>query len=69
MENLIKIENKYKELIDSWVNKTEAAKEAVRESNLVHPCIYKDEYEEASHIFEGDYVLIFGDGIYKKVTV
>lgn len=70
LELLQQIEKKYEELLIYGLNKGRAAKCAVDEVLIdmpIKPYIYSDEMNEPYYVGLGDYKLIFGDGIYKKI--
>lgn len=66
LELLKAVESEYKDYLQGGWNKDDAASRTERDVNGC-PYIYKDKWGEPSHCIKGDYVLIFDDGIYKKI--
>ena len=68
MEEVLKLKEEYKIYRDAYCNKITAIENAMR--NL-YPgkCIYiyKDSYEDFSHVFIGNHVLFESGCIYEKV--
>lgn len=70
MEKIQLLEAEYKKFREWGYNKLESLQRAVNEifkGQVVHPHIYTDSYEDASHVYFEDFVFIVDAGIYKKV--
>lgn len=72
MEEIEKLQREYKKHISWGYNRINAIQEAVNSvswKSPVNPHIYKDEYEDFSHVFYKEYVL-FNDGdLYKRIKI
>jgi hypothetical protein len=68
LELLQLVEIRYKKLLLA-VNKEDAAKKAVDEifNCPIKPYIYSDNMNDPIYIMYGEYCLLFGIGIYKKI--
>ena len=69
MEKLKELREQYKNFIKYGYNNREAAERAVNNTFInktIKPYIYKDEYQDPSHLFFNNQVFFFDGDIYKK---
>jgi len=63
---LHEIHKEYKKLLEWGYNRLDSGERCTR-AIPSPPHIYVDDLGYPTHCFKGDYVLLFDDGIYKKV--